>query len=231
MSTEAATKDLAIREPNWTAPQVPLPIRSHEQYVEVANGLKAVKDFQQEVTEFFKDMKDRAHKTWKSIVAKEKETLALPNEWERECKSALAAWDTEQERLRLEEQRRLEAAARKEEEERRMAEAAALEQEALEEGDESKLAEAQQLIEEPVEAPVVTVPKTTPKVSGIQYREVWSAKVVDQAKLVQYVAQNPQFANLVQPNMPALNALARSLKGNLTIPGVKAVGSKTVAAR
>lgn len=229
MTTQA--KDVAIREPTWTAPNVPLPISSHEDYMVVADALKEVKEFEKRVESWFKPLVEKAHAAWKGLTERRRETLAPAKAWEAECKSGLAEWDTEQERIRQEEQRRLEAEARKAEEERRMAEAAALEQEALAEGDESKLAEAEQLIAEPIETPVVSVPKTTPKVAGIQYREQWSAQVVNQQQLVSYVAQNPQFTNLVQPNMPALNALARSLKGKLKIPGVKAVGTKAVAAR
>lgn len=221
--------DLQIREPQWVAPDVPIPIQSHDDYLAVADSLREVKEFQSRVKHFFADMKDRAHKAWKAIVAKEKETLEIPLGWEAECKKAMVVWDDEQERLRQEEQRRLEAEARKQEEERRLAEAEALEAEAQASGDEALAAEAERIIEEPIETPVVQVAKSTPKVSGVSYREKWSAQVTNLHDLVKYVAQRPEMIGLLQANGPALNAQARSLKGQMRIPGVKAVSERVVA--
>lgn len=225
------TQELTTRDPEWVAPAVPLPVRSQDEYVEVAQQLKAVKEFERRVTEWFAPLKTKAHAAWKALVEREGETLAPAREWESRCKAAMAAWDTQQEELRRAEERRLQEEARKREEERRLAEAAALEAEGIAEGDTAKVAEAESIIEEPVETPVVVVPKATPKVQGISYREQWLAQVVDLHALIRYVAQNPAFTNLLLPNMAALNAQARSLKANLAIPGVKAFSKKTVAAR
>ena len=46
------------------------------------------------------------------------------------------------------------------------------------------LAEAQELIAAPVEAPVVIVPTSTPKISGISFRENWHATVRDKMALL-----------------------------------------------
>jgi hypothetical protein len=223
--------DVVVREPDWMAPRVALPVTSHEDYVQVADALKEVKSFTKQVQEFFAPLKEKAYATWKALTTKENETLAPARAWEAECKSALATWDAEQERFRQEEQRRLEAEARRQEEERRLAEAVALEAEGIAEADPSKLAEADRLIEEPVETPVVVVEKETPKVAGISYRDNWDAKVVDLQALIRYVAQNASHQNLLQPNLIALRAQAKSLKGALSIPGVRAYSQKVVSAR
>jgi hypothetical protein len=223
--------DVAVREPDWMAPRVALPITSHEDYVQVADALKEVKSFTKQVQEFFAPLKEKAHAAWKALTTKENETLAPARAWEAECKTALATWDAEQERLRLEEQRRLEAVARQQEEQRRLEEAAALEAEGIAEADKGKLAEAERLIDEPVETPVVVVEKATPQIAGISFRENWDARVVDLQALIRFVAQNPTHQNLLQPNLIALRAQAKSLKGNLSIPGVKPFSTRVVAAR
>ena len=225
------TTDVQTREPEWTTPNVALRIVSHDEYVQLAGMLSEVKAFERHVEVWFGPLVQRAHAAWKGLTERKRETLAPAKEWENRVKVALAAWDTEQERIRQEELRRLEALARKREEERRLAEAVALEAEGIAEADEGKIAEAEQMIEEPVETPVVTVAKATPKVEGISYREQWNVEVVDLFALIRHVAQHPEFTNLLQPNMTALNAQARSLKDHFRIPGIKAFAKKLVAAR
>lgn len=229
--TLAEGTDLVTRQPDWAAPAVPLPIRSPQDYVAVAEALQQVKSFEKRVLEFFNPLKEKAHATWKALTDKERDTLAPARAWEGECKAGLAAWDTEQERIRQEEQRRLEAEARRQEEARRLEEAAALEAEGIAEADESKLAEAQALIDAPVETPVVMLEKATPKVAGISYREQWDAKVIDLHALIRFVAANPAYTNLLMPNDVALRAQARSLKEKMSIPGVRSFATKVVAAR
>jgi hypothetical protein len=213
------------------APAVPLPIRSHDDYMVVADALKAVKAYEKQVDETIGPHIARAHATWKGLTEQRRAALELAKQWEGECKAGLAAWDTEQERIQREEQRRLEEEARRQEEARRLEEAAALEAEGIAEGDESKITEAEELIAAPVETPVVFAEKATPKVNGIQYREQWDAQVTDPLKLIQYVGRNPEFVNLLTPNATALRQMARSLKGNMSIPGVRVYSNKVVAAR
>jgi len=219
------------REPEWAPPEVRLPIRSNDDYVVAAEALRVVAEYRKRVTEWFRDMKETARQHWLSIVEKEKAALAKPAEWEARLKEAIAAWDAHQEELRRAEERRLAEEARKAEEARRLEEAAALEAEALAEGDERKLEEAQELVAAPIETPVVQVEKATPKVQGLSFRENWDAKVVDFGALVAFVAQHPSHQNLLLPNQVALRQMARSLKQNMAIPGVKAFSTKVVARR
>lgn len=223
--------DLTVRAPEWAPPDVPLPITSHDDYLVVAGELKKVKAYEKVVEEALGPHIQRAHATWKGLTEQRRAALEKAKVWERECKQAMAAYDEEQERIRREEQRRLEAEARKAEEARRLEEAAALEAEGVAEGDEEKIRAAEELVSEPVETPVVSIEKETPKVAGVSYRETWDLKVVDLHKLVKHVAEHPDLVNLVQPNTVALRQMARSLKDNMRIPGVKAFAKKTVSAR
>lgn len=192
-------------------------------YQAACDFLKGIKALRTEIAETFEPHIKRAHEAHKALLKEKADAEAPLAEAERIAKSALVVYDQEQERIRREEERRLQAEMRRQEEERRLAEAVALE-------DAGESAEAEALIEEPVFVPTVAVAPSTPKVAGISYRETWSAKVTDLAKLVKWVAANPQFAGLLSANMPALNGQARSLKAQMQIPGVEAVCTRDVAA-
>jgi colicin import membrane protein len=71
----------------------------------------------------------------------------------------------------------------------------------------------------------------TPKITGLASRSTWRVEVIDKGALVSYVAQHPEWLNLVEPNMTALNGLARSQKSALSLPGVKAIEERQLAAR
>jgi hypothetical protein len=208
--------------PTWT-PLSLTPITSAEQYVACAEHLKTIKAFQKRVTEFFKPHKRRLDEAKAALLADERNVLAPADADEQACKAALRVYDEAQELARQQEEQRLRDEARRQEEDRRLDEAAALEREGYTE-------EAVALVEEPVNAPAVMLAKTTPKVSGISFRENWSARVVSLPKLIAYVAAHPQHANLLMPNQAALNSLARSLKNGMLIDGVEAVRTKTTAA-
>lgn len=192
-------------------------------YQAACEFLKGIKALRQEIADTFQPHITRAHESHKALLKEKADAEAPLADAERIAKAALVTYDTEQERQARIEQQRLQAEARRQEEERRLADAVALESA----GD---VVEAEALIAAPIEVPVIAVAPTTPKVSGISYRETWGAEVVDLAALVAYVAAHPQFAALLLPNMPALNGQARSLKGQLQIPGVKAVCTRDVAA-
>lgn len=123
--------------------------------------------------------------------------------------------DEEEKRQRL--QREAEAKQRQEEEERRLQAATA--------------AEAVGLSEEAVQT-ILTAPDTTPapvaaptfnRVKGLGHRENWCAEVFDLHALVKAVAKDKKLLPLLEANMPALNAQARSLKTAMQLPGVRAV--------
>jgi hypothetical protein len=120
----------------------------------------------------------------------------------------------EEDRKRREEEARLRAAAMKEAEEARLAEAEQLEKAGRE-------IEAQAVLDEPVKPPPVVLPQTLEKPKGLSYSTTWEAEVVE-------ISLVPR--QYLMANMPMLNAMARSSKGQATIPGVK-FRSKTGAAR
>ena len=94
---------------------------------------------------------------------------------------------------------------------------------------------AQEIREEPVIVPLPTVKPQVAKVAGATTARTWAAEVIgfpdDMTKfleLVTCVATNPQHINLLNPNMVALNAMARAQKQGFSIPGVRAVSNESM---
>lgn len=77
-----------------------------------------------------------------------------------------------------------------------------------------------------VTAPTQVEPKKT---AGAAIKTTWKAEVFDIVLLCKHIVDNPGARNLVEPNMTALNGMARSLKEGFSMPGVRAVSDKQVA--
>lgn len=216
---------------SWPEQARAIQIRDAAQYTTAADMLKSIKGLRQRIAESYDPHIKRAHEAHKALVKDKQDAEAPLADAESVIKRALITYDDEQERLRIQEERRRQEEARKQEEERRLAEAAALEREAHDTGNGALLEEALALVDQaPTPTPIVAVEKTTPKVSGVSYRETWSARVVNPLALVKFVAAHPEHINLVAPNLVALNQLARSMKGAMKVDGVQAVMEKQVAA-
>lgn len=80
----------------------------------------------------------------------------------------------------------------------------------------------------PTPAPIVTKVSTP---AGVSHTVRWSAEVTDIKALCKAVADGKAMPELVLANMPALNKLAQMAKGNLSIPGVKAVSTTSTVIR
>jgi hypothetical protein len=202
-------------------------------YQSAGELLKGIKQLRQKIAETFDPHIRRAHDSHRALCEEKRQAEAPLTEAERLIKNALVAYDTEQERIRREEQRRLEREAQQEQERLALERAAALEREGNAFGDAAMVTEAGQVLEEQLQAPpppVAAVQKATPKVAGIVHRTTWSARVTDLHALVKFVAANPSYIGLLTANLPALNGQARSLKGAMRLPGVQAVPTNDVAA-
>ena len=136
----------------------------------------------------------------------------------------MLAWSREQDRIRREQQAKIEEARRKEEEKlRRQAEKAA------EKGNVEKAAALQEQAQTISETPVIvqtTVPKT-----GTSMRKTWKARVTDKSAFIRSIAEREEFHALVNVDDAALNGMARSLKGNLKLAGVETYKDDTLSTR
>ena len=229
VDNSASVKEEAL---TWPQRAQRLEIVDNATYTEAAEMLKGIKALRGRVREIFGSIKAKAHEAWKESVAKEREVEAPLEEAERICKRGMVAYDEEQERKRRDEQRRLAEEQRQRDEVQRLEDAAALEREAIATGDASAQAEAERLIEEPppMAAPV-TVAKATPKVEGISYRTTYGAELVSLKALVAAAVEDDRWLSLLQFNQTAANGLARSLKAQLKVPGIRLVSNRVAAAR
>jgi multidrug efflux pump subunit AcrA (membrane-fusion protein) len=196
-----------------------------------------------EVEATFGPICDGAHKAWKTAVAKRDGFLNPLKDAQKSVKGLMSAYDAEQDRLRRDEQARLEAIQRAEEEKKRQEELAriAAEKKAEEDrllqaateaeasGDKEtadQLAAAAVQVEtekkeemaavqtEPIHTAPVVLAKTTPKLQGGPvYRTIWKARIVNEAIIPR---------TYLVPDMVKINGVARSLKGQTNIPGVTA---------
>ena len=160
------------------------------------------------VEDFFKPMKQKAQDAHKQICSQEKEQLSpILSAIDGLKQKTIAYYAAEQQRIAAEQERQRKASE----------ELAALAAEAETEGDTETATEAVALAA--VEDAKVTY---SPSAKGTSMREVWRAEVIDIEKI-------PRCFLLV--DQAALDALAKSQKDKMNVPGVKAVMSYTNSTR
>jgi hypothetical protein len=142
---------------------------------------------------------------------------------EQTIKLAVLAYTQEQRRLQAEAQAQLDAEAERE----RQRLATLAEKQRVAGKDER--AEATEERAADVQAPVVAAAEAPS--GAVHVKVTWHAEVTDLAALAKACWEGLTVADAILPNMPVLNAMARDLKGDLNIPGVKAVSEEGVAAR
>jgi hypothetical protein len=239
-------------EPVVASAQMITAIADADAYIK-ANGiwkdLQSVDKDADEATENLCGLFNRLHKA----TTKLRNDLRNPFQSEaKRVKGLMSDYDAEQERIRQAEERRLAEEARRAEEARKAAELEEARRIRAEE-EARLLAEAQKaeaegnkvladailevgvkqveelkvqeeiIAQEPVEAPVVIVEKSVPKVAGgPSYRTIWDAQVVDLMALVKAVAAGTVSINALQANQTFLRQQAMSLKDTFKVPGCKA---------
>lgn len=126
-----------------------------------------------------------------------------------------------QERIRLEAEAQAAEKARKEQERlQKRAEAAAAK------GQEEKAAALQAQAE--IVTPVAVQPTVHKQTGATTIAVTWSVQVYDKLALIEAVAAGKASMELLEPNMTALNQMARANKDTLNIPGVKAVADQNI---
>lgn len=184
--------------------------------------LKDIKTVQKMIDDKFDPILKKQRAAMEEVRALKSELRRIPDEAEAAVKQAMAAYAEKMRRQREEEERRKyeEARAKAEEERRRLLE------EARKKRDRE---EVKRLKEEPVAVAPVEVKRPTPKLDGIKTYQTWSAEVTDVSTLIKAVADGKADQSLLLPNATRLNSLARELKSELSIPGVKAVSTERIA--
>lgn len=141
---------------------------------------------------------------------------------EQTIKRDMLVWNREQERLRQEREARLREQQRKEREK--------LQQQAEKASASGKTEKAEALLQQADMTDGVSVAPATPKTSS-SVRKTWQARVTDKAALIKAAAERPDLQALLNVDQTALNAMARGLKSNLSIPGVEAYQRESISTR
>lgn len=238
----AEVDDLASYAQNYV-------VRTAEEYAAGADDLKRVKAAQKKLEETRTGMTGPLNASLKRINDFFRAPADRLATIERTIKSKLVAYADEQERLRREEQRKLEEAARREREkieaqareaERKAREKAEADRRAAEEAaaagraeeaarlaakaaaTEQKAAEKVDAIDQraaAVVAPVVV--REAPKVAGVATREVWK-----------FAIENPALVprEYLVVDEARIRKVVAALKGDTTIPGVRVYAERQIAA-
>jgi len=192
---------------------------SHGAAIQLGNRATARKAV---IEGMLKPATDAAHKAHRELTSL-RSTLCAPFDRVREiCGGKALEWERKARAAAAEEQRKREEAARKAEEERQLQDAMAAEAA----GDTEQ---AEQILAEAPAAPVIPVAPDIAKVEGSSSRGNWKAEVVDFAAFLKHCATHEECHGYVAAVMPVLNALARSQRDLLRIPGVRAVREESMA--
>src|SRR3990167_2701272 len=198
-------------------------ISDNATFIAAGEFLKSIKALRGEIDDTFSPITKKAYEAWKETLRQRERVEAPLVEAEGIVKPAIAAYITEQERIRREEELRLQKLAQDDAERQMVADAAL-----LDDIGETELANA--LLEQaPVVAPIIQ-PRTAPKVAGIALTKRYSAQVINFQQLVKAVAEGKVPFMAIQANTTFLNQQARAMKEQLNYPGVKLVVEGNVSA-
>lgn len=241
MSTElvAAKANLNDDAQTWAARAREVRIVDADSCTRASELLKSIKGLRLQISRWFEPHVEAAMETKRKAeaarkaLADERDRMEAPLvDAEQRVKRALLDYEAEQERLRQAEERRLQEEAQRQAEAVTLAAAAEMEAEAARTGDAALRAEAENLIEQPTEAPAVSVARTVPTTKGVTYRDRWKAHpTVDVKALAAAVARGQAPLNFLTPNMTAINAYAVATKGTQTVPGVRWINDREIAVR
>lgn len=188
-------------------------VRNDQEYAEAAEFGKMLKAKAAEVTDFFKPMKEAAHKAHKQVCDREKSMLSPLSNAEKIIKRAMSDYITAKERA----QREAEEKARKAAE----AEAKRLLDSAIELDEQGKTDEAAAAVEDAQimesAAASVCVAPAVQKVKGVSSSKDWEITCIDPGQ----VPVNFSGIELRPVDKAAIMRLIRASKGTIRIPGVQ----------
>lgn len=219
MNQELATKNVTTLEEDMRASinsLAVIDVVDADTFARAGESNKAIVALKKKVVDYWGPIKDSAHKTWKGLVAKEKEMLDPIDAKQEQQRLSAKAWADAEEAKRREEQRKAEEAVRKQAEDEQIARAAALEKD-------GNKADAEAEIAAPVVVPQVVVPSAVPQGFGRMTTKYYSATVTDIKLLAKAVIDGKVPVQAIQGNDTFLNGQARMLKETMNWPGVKVI--------
>jgi hypothetical protein len=259
--TAAVPEQLTQKALTWPEQARGIAITDQATFDRAQEMLLGIRDLRKEVENTFGPICKKAHDAWKEATGQRKRADDPLEQAEQLLRPKITGYIQQQERIRLEAERRArEEAARqaREAEEARQAEIRRQEAEAKRLAEERALADAVQAEAEgaepeevsaildtpvdvqhfiappppPVQYVAPVVPQTYQRAEGVSKpRDNWSAEVTDLHALVKHVAEHPECLNYLAANTVALNQMAKAQKQLMKIPGVRAVNNPNVSVR
>ncbi len=193
-------------------------IDNEDDYKEAGQFGRLLKQRAAEVKDFWKPLKEAAHKAHAEICAREKAMLQPLSNAEKILKQTMGAYISEQERIRREAEEAARRAAQAEAE-RRLQEAIALEAQGKSAAADAAVEEAEIMDEM---SNMVSVAAEKPKAEGVTTKKDWEIESIDSSKVPVLVAG----VELRPVDTAAVMRLIRSTKGQVHIPGVVYKGSR-----
>lgn len=188
---------------------------THAEAKKYGKRLTGMKRF---ILELYAEPKKKADEAHKSITTMERKYLEPIDKTLSLLNGRIDIYERAEKARAEEEARQRQIEANRIEQERALQEAVAAEQ-----AGDIELAEA--IIEVPP-APAVVLPEPNlAKVAGTSARTSWSGEGINLLATVKFVAEHPEFIDCLAYNQTGINGHARAMKGNLKIPGVRAVES------
>lgn len=187
-------------------------IDNEDDYKEAGQFGRLLKQRTAEVKDFWKPLKEAAHKAHAEICAREKAMLQPLSNAEKILKQTMGAYISEQERIRREAEEAARRAAQAEAE-RRLQEAIALEAQGKSAAADAAVEEAEIMDEM---SNMVSVVAEKPKAEGVATKKDWEIESIDSSKVPVLIAG----VELRPVDTSAVMRLIRSTKGQVHIPGV-----------
>lgn len=227
MEMEAAVvpQEIESEALSWPDRARAIAIADQAGYSLAASLLLDIAALSKRIIDHHKPIKDTAYAAHKAAVAAEKRLLDPLTDATVILKRGIAGWENEQARIHQELERKAAAEARKAEEDMRLA----LAVQAEELGADAATTEA--ILSTPVAMMTPVLAPTFQRQAGVSTSQRWRAEVTDIRALCLAIGQGRTSQELVLPNGPALNAIARAMKGTINVPGVRAVAETSVSAR
>ena len=225
METVTTGRELEEKALSWPQKAAALVIQDQDTYDQAAWLLKDLAALEGEIKAHHAPIKTAAYAAHKAAVAAEKKLLDPIERARQILVQSLVRWDQEQSRIRI----ALEAEVRKAAES--LAEEAVIQGAIAAEEMGATVEETNGILNTVVTFPVPQVAPTYQRQAGISTRQQWKAEVTDLKALCLAIGQGKCSEKLVEPNMAALNGLARIEKSTLRVPGVRAVMDTGIAVR
>jgi len=225
ITIEPEVRELETKALTWAERAKTLKVRDAATHAQACDTLGQVKALRNEAEAHHRPIIDSAHRTHKVACDALRKIDAPLAEAESILKSGIGAYELEQ--RRIQEQREREDREIREQilAEQREAEIEAAEAEG------ASVEEIRAIADAPMIVPAPRVPPAFLPQAGVSTAKTYRAVVTNIRMLAQAVADGAVPHTLIVADQRALNAMARALKGQMQIPGVRVEEDAIVRAK